>query len=230
MQRMWQQRDTKLALCPALFIMCLAFTVSGIRQVYAFAYEGALGPSNQQNVKTKPTPIPRPVGKVEYTEACLRISLLGEPGTYYVKADYVSRVGTRLQFSLESDGRSRLLLTYVEDEQLASMFLIGGNLVATVGDIGDHSVVRIFHLESNRVTVVFNRPVKGDPDFVWGPGETSDAETVLVYSGRNAKGNYDLPSEAEIYVWDGRAFTLKAKVSYRERFRALADMEQEAEK
>lgn len=109
------------------------------------------------------------------------------------------------------------------------MFLIGENLVATVGDIGDHSVVRIFHLQKERVSVVFNRAAPSF-DFVNGPPEASDAETVLIYTGRKMQGNYIFPTKAEIYVWNGKAFTVKEKLPYDKRFQALADMEQRAEK
>lgn len=226
MQRIRRRLSPKAVLCAAWLFVFLAAAASVNGQVHRARFEVRSAATAAQNAV--PTPIPRPVGNVEYTEACLRVPLLGAPVTYRVIADHVSRVGTRLQFRLESNRHNSLILTYVEDEELASMFLIGGNLIATVGYIGDHSVLRIFHLEETRVTVVFNCAVKGDPDFVWGPGEASEAETVLTYTGRSASGNYNLPSKAEIYVWNGRVFRLKACVPYRDRFRALARMEEVA--
>lgn len=230
MQRMRQRRVTELAPRLGLFVLCLALTISSKVRAYPATPESLSGLQNQRNSAVRPTPIPQPVGKVEYMEACLRVLVIGSRDTsFWMKAEYVSRIGTRLQFSLESPAEHRLLLTYEEDEQLTSMFVIGQNLVVTVGEIGDHSVVRIFRLGTERVKVVFSRAAQSF-DFVNGPSPAAIADTVLIYTGRVMRGNYIMPTEAEIYDWNGKAFTLKAKVPYEKRFRALADMEQQANK
>lgn len=156
------------------------------------------------------------------TISCLRWRLLVDPQlVYWIDAKNTRPYGTGIRFVLSSGTVKKTVLSYSESEDLVSMFPIGSDLLASISASGNSLWVRVFRMAPTGVFLVFNRVGRYEPDFIWPPDGASQAQVILLYSGRVMKGNSILPTISEIYRWNGSKFQRIETVSYDERFAAL---------
>jgi YVTN family beta-propeller protein len=95
-----------------------------------------------------------------------------------------------------------------------------GDLLATVWEEGTGEVIRVYRLDGDNVTLVFNEGTKFDPQFIEGES------IILINRGREIRGDFILPTITEIWKWDPSThkFALRATVPITEKFATVASI------
>ena len=180
--------------------------------------------------KARPTKKVRLAPSLPEEEACLRISANtgNDLDYYFVQVQHFdSPLTTRLRVLLRSEGNERALLTYEHSDHLVYMFPTSprSDLLVTVWEGGDHEAVRVFHLEKDKATLVFERGGKLLPEFVDGP----HGATILLNRTENTGGGV-MATKTAIYAWDGKQYALQATVPFEDRYAALDKLTRRAKK
>jgi hypothetical protein len=94
---------------------------------------------------------------------------------------------------------------------------LSGRLVLTVWDYG--AAARVLFIRHNTVKVVMN----GESDNSW-PQAVVPEGAVLLYRGRQIRGNTILPTSVQLWQWNWETdmFQLEATASYDHRYAELA--------
>jgi len=169
--------------------LLLVFSVWGMAQTGDSCCSAGIRPKSRR--KEASTCVPASV-------ASLNMSLLPSLASVNVSAESTCEFGARIRFSRDNKTD---LYTYSNDyDSLLYMFPAGpySDLLISVWEGGAHVGVRIFHVSSKSIRVVFDSQVKIVPDFILGP---SDGPLMAVYDpGTNP------PVTADIYSWNGKSF------------------------
>ena len=178
-------------------------------------------------------PIPTGLGPTQI--ALLRMFPPSGVGTntYYwlvvKRSDYArNSPPTELQFMVGSpDPKTAIFTERTSDYFLYAMLPQGdiSSLVATVWETGTREAMKIFLLQKDKVSLVFEAASREIPEIVW------DGAAILVSQGYRMEGNSIWPTETKIYLWNTRdhVYKLLETVPYAKRYDAVARIVRNAE-